>query len=397
MKVPFFDLKRQYKDISSDVEKALIEVSASCGYVEGQPVKDLEKEIADYLGVKHVITCGSGTSSLEIALKACGVGPGDEVITSAFSFFATAEAIGSIGAKPVFCDIKEKDYNIDPDKIEELITGNTKAILPVHIFGTPADMDAINSIAKKHNLRVIEDACQAIGCSYKGKKAGGLGDIAGFSFYPTKNLGAFGDGGMITTNDDDLATICRALKAHAGGKGGYEAARILGADIGAFVEDNQEATDLYDPYKYYNYLIGGNSRLDSMQAAVLRVKLSKLDGYNANRTAIAEKYNKAFSDLNVSLPPLSDGEIIPCWHQYVLLTEDKDGMISFLGENGVGAGSFYPVPLHLQKAFASLGYKEGDIPVAEDVCRRSVCLPVFPELTDEEVEYVIKTVQEFIG
>lgn len=395
MNIPFFDLKRQYEEIADEVEKAIIECSRSCGYIEGAPVKDLEKAMADYLGVKHVISCGSGTSALEIALQACGVGNDDEVITTAFSFFATAEAISAVGARPVFADVKETDYNIDPEKVEALITDRTKAILPVHIFGSPADMDALNAIAKKHGLKVIEDACQAIGSSYHGVKTGGVGDIAGFSFYPTKNLGAFGDGGMITTNDDELAAICRALKAHAGGKGGFEAAKLLGVDTGEFTDQGQEATELYDPYKYFNYLIGGNSRLDSMQAAALNVKLPKLDDYNGKRTAIAAKYNEKLADLPVHLPPLGTDDLTPCWHQYVLLTDKKDELISFLGENGVGAGTFYPVPLHLQKAFVDLGYKEGDLPVAESICKRSVCLPVFPELTDEETDYIIDTIHEF--
>jgi dTDP-4-amino-4,6-dideoxygalactose transaminase len=395
MNVPFFNLSRQYEDIKTDVEKAVLEVCESCGYIEGKAVKDFEKSMAEYLGVKHVITCGSGTAALELAMRAAGVKPGDEVITTAFSFFATAEAVSAIGAVPVFADIKESDYNIDPESVEKLITEKTKAILPVHIFGSPVDGDALNAIAKKHGLKVIEDACQAVGSAYKGKKIGNVGDAAAFSFYPTKNLGAFGDGGMITTNDDDIALISRALKAHAGGETGFKAAELLGEDIGTFQKTSEEKTDLYDPYKYFNYLIGDNSRLDSIQAAVLDIKLKKLDDYNAKRTAIAKRYNEAFADLPVHLPPEADSEMTPCWHQYVLLTEDKDGMVKYLADNGVGAGTFYPVPLHLQKAFNNLGYKEGDLPVAEDVCKRSVCLPVFPELTDEEVACVIETVRNY--
>ena len=397
MKVPFFDLKRQYEGIKNDVETAIVEVSKSCGYIEGQPVKDLEKQMADYLGVKHVVTCNSGTDSLELALRSAGVKAGDEVITTAFSFFATAEAISAVGATPVFADIRDTDYNIDPESIKQKITDKTTAILPVHIFGSPFAGDEVNSIAKENGLAVIEDACQAIGSAYKGKKAGGIGDAAGFSFYPTKNLGAFGDGGMVTTNSDEIALVARALKGHAGGKAGYEAAKVLGKETGEMVDTNSEVTELYDPYKYYNYLIGGNSRLDSMQAAVLLVKLKKLDEYNAKRTAIAERYNEAFKDLPVHTPPLADNVITPCWHQYVLLTDDKEGLIDYLGQNDIGAGIFYPVPLHLQKAFYSLGYKEGDLPVAEKTCKRSVCLPVFPELETEEVDYVISKVREYFG
>lgn len=394
MNIPFFDLKRQYALIKEDVEKAIIDVSESCGYIEGSAVKDFTRNMEDYLGVKHVVTCNSGTDALEIALKACGIKPGDEVITSAFSFFATAEAISAIGAIPVFADVLPSDYNIDPESVKRVVTDKTKAILPVHIFGSPANIDALREIAEDKGLKIIEDACQAIGSSKNGIKAGGLGDIAAFSFYPTKNLGAFGDGGMITTNDDELATVCQALKAHAGGKNGYDAAMILGADIGEFASTNQEATDLYDPFKYFNYMIGGNSRLDSIQAAVLDVKLKRLNEFNESRARIADMYNSAFADLPIHMPEELNGNK-NCWHQYVILTEKKEEMIAHLQGKGIGVGAFYPVPLHLQKAFANLGYKEGDFPVAERLCKQTVCLPVFPELTDDEIGYVIEAVEDF--
>lgn len=395
MKIPFFDLKRQYEGIAKDVEKAVLEVCSSCGYIEGVAVKQFESEMADYLGVKHVITCNSGTDALELALRASGIKPGDEVITTAFSFIATAEAISAIGAVPVFADINEEDYNINPCSVEKKITEKTKAILPVHIFGSPVNSDALKELAEKNNLKIIEDACQAIGSTYKGSKIGSIGDAAAFSFYPTKNLGAFGDAGMVTTNNDEIALVTRALKAHAGGKNGYEAATILGYKFGDFVTDNQSATDLYDPYKYYNYLIGGNSRLDSIQAAILSIKLKKLDEYNEKREAIATKYNEKLADLPLNLPKSADAIVEPCWHQYVLLSDEKDDLIKHLGDNGVGAGAFYPVPLHLQKAFDDLGYKEGDLPVAESVCKRSVCLPIFPELTEEETDYIVEIIKAF--
>lgn len=395
MSIPFFDIKRQYEQIQGEVEEAILETSRSCGYVEGKAVKQLESDLSEYIGVKHVITCNSGTDALIIALQACGVEAGDEVITTAFSFFATAEAIGAVGAVPVFADVKEDDYNIDPSKIEKLITKKTKAILPVHIFGVPADMKAINDIAKMHDIKVLEDACQAIGSSIDGVKAGALGDIAAFSFYPTKNLGAFGDGGMITTNNDQLATICRALKAHGAGKAGYQAALALGKNIGEFAQNTEEATELYDPYKYYNYIIGGNSRLDSIQAAVLDVKLKRLDEFNAKREKIAGKYKNALSSLPIHLPVSSTGKKKNCWHQFVLLTEKKQELIQYMGEKGIGVGAFYPVPLHLQKAFAAQGYKAGDLPIAEKLCEQSVCLPVFPELTEDETDYIIQTIKDF--
>lgn len=395
MNIPFFDIKRQYAFIKDQVELSILECVRSCGYVEGPAVKQFEKDISEYLGVKHAITCNSGTDALIIALQACGVNPGDEVITTSFTFFATAESIGAVGAVPVFADVSEDDYNIDVNSIESLITEKTKAILPVHIFGVPAKMGEINKIARKHNLRVIEDACQAIGSSVDGVKTGGLGDIGAFSFYPTKNLGAFGDGGMITTNDDELANVCRALKAHGAGKTGFLAAKTLGKDIGAFTENNESASELYDPYKYYNYLVGGNSRLDSIQAAVLDVKLVFLDSFNRKREEIAKKYRNELKNLPIHLPIDSDDHVQNCWHQFVLLTDRKDELIQWMGQKGIGVGAFYPVPMHLQKAFATLGYKEGDLPVAEKLCKQSVCLPVFPELTQEETDYIIQTLKEF--
>ncbi len=395
MKVPFLDLKRQYEQIKNEIEPAILDCAANCGYIEGKEVKALEESMAEYLQVKHVIPCGSGTDALKIALKACGIKPGDEVITTAFSFFATAEAISAVNATPIFVDINADDFNMDSSLIEEKITAKTKAILPVHIFGRPANVEEMNAIAKKHHLKVIEDACQAIGSSKNGKKAGCMGDAAGFSFYPTKNLGCFGDGGMITTNDDEIAMISRALKAHAGGKNGFLAAKALGVDAGQFVEESQKETDLYDPYKYFNFLIADNSRLDSLQAAVLNVKLNYLDDYNARRSKIAQKYNAELHKLPIQLPISLEADTVPCWHQYAILVEEKEELIRFLGEQGIGTGSFYPVPLHLQKAFYDLDYKAGDIPNAERICSQSVCLPIFPELTDEEQDYVIDAIYKF--
>lgn len=398
MKVPFLNLQRQYEAIGKDVENAVLEVMRSGAYVEGPAVKALEADMSAYLGVKHVITCGNGTDALKIALKACGVEQGDEVITTPFTFFATAEAIANVGAKPVFVDICKDTLNIDPEHIRAAITEKTKAILPVHIFGTPANMDEINAIAQEHSLRVVEDACQAIGSVYKGKFAGNLGDLGCFSFYPTKNLGAFGDAGMITTNSDDLAIACRALKAHAAGKVGRSAASFLGKSFEEILDVGQEADALYDPYKYYNYLVADNSRLDGMQAAVLGVKLKKLDEFNGARKAIADKYNDALKGLPLVLPVHSDtDDWVSCWHQYAVLCDQKNELVSFLGERGIGTGAFYPVPLHLQKAFDDLGYAEGSLPVSEDVCRKSVCLPIFPELLAEEQDYVIESIKAFFN
>lgn len=395
MKVPFLDLKRQYNIIKNEVEEAVLKCMESCGYIEGPAVKSFEENMASYLNVKHVITCGSGTDALKIALKASGIEQGDEVITSAFSFFATAEAISAVGAVPVFVDINEEDYNINVDLIEDRITAKTKAILPVHIFGQPVDMDKINSIAHKYDLKVIEDACQAIGSEYKGKKTGTIGTAGCFSFYPTKNLGAFGDGGMITTNDDNIAKVCRALKAHAGGKTGYEASVILGENEENVLEFNREGdSTLYDPYKYYNYLIADNSRLDSIQAVILNVKLKYLDKFNERRNEIADKYNSAFKNSAYTIPEYEDNTYT-CWHQYVVTCDCKNELIEYLEKHNVGAGTFYPVPLHLQKAFNDLGYKTNDCPIAERVCDRTVCLPIFPELMDNEIDYIIDIVKEY--
>lgn len=393
MKIPFFNLSRQYEEISEEVEKSVIEVMRSSAYIEGYAVKKLETDLCEYLGVKHVITCGNGTDALRIALQAVGVKAGDEVITTPFTFFATAEAISQTGATPVFIDIKKDSLNIDPELIREKITKRTKAILPVHIFGLPADMDEINAIGEEHGIPVIEDACQAIGASYKGKKTGNLGTIGCFSFYPTKNLGAFGDGGMITTNDDDLANICRALKSHSAGKTGAEACEILTGEK-CIIQNNstQEQTGLYDPYKYFNFMIGWNSRLDSIQAAVLDVKLKKVDDYNKKRNSIAKRYNDSFAELPMGLQIADESIAYSCFHQYPVLVNDRETFIKYMDENGIGTGAFYPVPLHMQKAYKKLGYKMGDLPISESICAKSVCLPIFPEMTEDEVQYVIITV-----
>lgn len=394
MNVPFLDLKKQYEAIRAEVEPKMIEVMSSCAYIGGKYVQEFEKEIAEYLGVKHAIGCSSGTAALMLALKACGVKPGDEVITTPFTFFATAESIASIGAVPVFVDVKREDYNIDPDKIEEAITDKTKAILPVHIFGAPADMDRIMEIARRHNLKVIEDDAQAIGSEYKGKKAGTLADVGCFSFYPTKNLGGIGDGGMVTTNNGELAVILKAFHEHGAGRNGADALEMLkGTREGVSVDE--EVSDLYNPYKYYNYLIGYNSRLDAIQAAVLSIKLKYLDEYNRNRKRIADKYLKGLTD-KITRPVYND-EDNPCWHQFVIRSDFKKELCAYLSENGVGNGTFYPVPLHQQKAFHKGNCKNvgASLPNAEEISSQSVCLPIFPEMMEEQVQYVIDTVNRF--
>jgi len=392
MKVPILDLKRQYDLIEDEVEAELIEVARSGYYIMGPKIAGFEQAIADYLNVKHAITVSNGTDALVLALKACGIKAGDEIITTPFTFFATAESISQTGATPVFVDVEDKSFNIDPSKIEAKITNKTKAIMPVHIFGQAADMDAIKEIAKKHSLYVIEDACQAIGSKYKNKYAGALGDLACFSFFPTKNLGAFGDAGMITTNDDNLAIMCKALREHGGGKTGADAKAIMEGNYQK--SETKEENSLYNPHKYYNYLIGHNARMDAMQAAVLSIKLKHLDSFNSKRAATAEFYTEALKDTEVITPYIFEGRF-HSWHQYAIRTKKKDELGEFLSENGITTGAFYPVPLHLQKAYDCLGYKPGDLPVSEMLAGETICLPIFPELTDDEKAYVVHKIKEF--
>jgi len=393
MNIPFLDLKRHYDEIKDEVEAQVVEVMRSSSYIGGKYVEEFERKMCDYLNVKHVISCANGTDAIMLALRACNVDIGDEVITTPFTFFATAEAIAAIGAVPVFVDVKETDFNIDPSLIESKITPKTKAILPVHLFGFPCDMDEINAIAKKHKLHVVEDAAQAIGCIYKGNKIGKTNNLATFSFHPTKNLGAFGDAGMITTDDDNLAIVARAMREHGAAKNGAKAREVLTGEKDDFAKES-DTNALYNPYKYYNYLLAYNSRLDAMQAVVLSTKLKYLDGYNKNRTKTAKRYDSELSKSVIVPPPPKDGT--SCYHQYVIRTGQKDELSNFLAEKGIGTGAFYPVPLHLQKAFTYLGYKEGDMPIAEKLSKETVCLPIFPELTDDEVNYVIEAIKEFI-
>ena len=394
MQVPFLDLKAQFQSIKSEVEPKISDILENCCFIGGKYVSSFEDSMMDYLQVNHVAGCSNGTDALVLGLKACGINPGDEVITSPFSFFATAEAIASVGAKPVFADIKYDDYNINPNEIEKLITNKTKAILPVHIFGAPCDMDSIMEIAKSYNLKVYEDDAQAIGSEYKGKKAGTIGDVGCFSFYPTKNLGGAGDGGMVTTNDDELFVILKAYKEHGAGENGAKAVEYLYGN--KFELDLEEkSTELYNPYKYYNYLIGYNSRLDAIQAAVLSTKLSHLDEYNDRRREIAKIYLNNLSDKIIK--PVYSNDIKPCWHQFVVRSSYKTELCKYLSENNIGNGSFYPVPLHKQKAFDNnnCGNYGMKLPVAEEVSLQSVCLPIFPEMTDEQVYYVIEKVNSF--
>ena len=395
MNIPLLNLKRQYKNIEEEVNASVLECFKNAQYIMGENVKQFEKEIAEKIGVKHAITVGNGTDALIIALKSLGIKEGDEVITTDYTFFATAEAIRFVGATPVFCDVELDTYNIDPSQIEEKITDKTKAIICVHLFGNACKMDQINDIAKRHNLYVIEDAAQAINSQYKGKNVGNLADLACFSFFPTKNLGCFGDGGMITTNDDDLATIIRALKVHGSGENGMKAYAILNDEEVEVVEQNSGDNTVYNPLKYYNYLIGHNSRLDEIQAAILRIKLKHLDEYTENRRSISHKYIDAFKNTSLVMPTETEGGK-HVFHLFILQSENREEIESKLKEKGIATGTYYKVPMHLQKAFNDLGYKKGDFPNAEYLSERTFAIPLFPEMNDEEREYIINSIKEIV-
>lgn len=377
----FIDLTRQYDQIGKEAEERVLNVMRSTNYIMGQEIKKFEENCAKYLGVKYAISVANGTDALVLSLTALGIGKGDEVITTPFTFFATAESIRRVGATPVFVDIDADTLNIDADKIEEKITKNTKAILPVHIFGNACDMDKINEIAKKYELYVIEDACQAIGGLYKGKKLGSLSDAGCFSFFPTKNLGGMGDGGLIATNNENVARVVSALKNHGSGIEGRAALELLNPDF----KDNNEIREGFE--KYYNYLIGYNSRLDEMQAAVLDVKLQYIDEWNQKRRSIAAKYDEALEGEYKVQKPLADAE--PVYHMYSLQNKNREEIIHKLSTAGIPTGVYYPVPMHLQKVFLDLGYKKGDLPVVEKICDEVFAIPAFPELTEEEQATII--------
>lgn len=388
MNIPLIDLQAQYKSLEEELNKAALEVLSSAKYIMGENVIEFEKEFASYIGVKHAISVGNGTDALVLALKAMGIKSGDEVITTPFTFFATAEAISAVGAVPVFVDVEKETFNIDVTKIEEKITNKTKAIIPVHIFGQAADMDEINKIAKKHNLLVLEDACQAIGGKYKGKNIGALADAACFSFFPTKNLGCAGDGGMIVTDNDDIAIIARALRTHGSGENGQKAYNLLN-NITEEVKTAEGVDDtVYNPLKYYNYLIGYNTRLDAIQAALLRIKLKEIDKWNAKRREIVKIYNDALQNSDY-VTPFCREDVEHVYHMYILQSEKREEVIAKLKKAGVATGVYYPIPLHLQKVYKDLGYKEGDMPVAEYLSHRTFAIPVYPELTKEQVEYIL--------
>jgi dTDP-4-amino-4,6-dideoxygalactose transaminase len=372
MKIPILDLNRQYEAIGEEVNAAVLSLLSTHQYILGPEVRELEREIASYCGSPYAVGCASGSDALLLAFMALGVGEGDEVVTTPFSFFATAGSIARLGAKPVFVDIDPATFNIDPARIESAITSATKAILPVHLFGQCADMTAISALAGRHNIPVIEDAAQAIGAEVDGRRAGTLGLMAAFSFYPTKNLGGGGDGGMLTTADEAIHRKLAALRAHGASK------------------------------KYFHDLLGINSRLDSIQAAILRVKLRYLDGWTEARRANARAYRTKFGQTGlieggfVSLPVEVEGNL-HVYNQFVVRADRRDELRDFLSERGVGTEIYYPLSLHLQPCFKSFGYKSGQFPVSEIASKQCLALPVYPELTDAEMDYVVQTIEAFYG
>ncbi len=396
--IPLIDLKAQNEVIGDELIKSINNVIMSTQFIMGPEVKKFEADFSKYLGVEHAISCGNGTDALVIALEALGIKAGDEVITTPYTFFATGESISYVGAKPVFVDVEVDSFNIDVTKIEAAITPRTKAIMPVHLFGNACEMDAIMAIADQYNLYVIEDACQAIGGEYKGRKLGTIGHVACFSFFPTKNLGAAGDGGMIVTNDDNIATICKALKAHGSGENGQKASNILNGVEDEVITDIGTDNTVYNPLKYFNYLVGHNSRLDEIQAAILNVKLKYLDEWNTARIQNAAYYNSELKSLESVLEftvPKVEPDIKHVYHMYILSAKHKEALVQHLKENGISTGVYYPVPLHLQKAFVNLGYKKGDFPISEYLSERTFAIPMYAELSRVQQNEICEHIKKF--
>jgi len=386
MKIQLMNVQRQHSAYASEYESAALEILRSGQYIGGQEVTSFEEEFAAYEGAKYGISCGNGTDSIILALRALGIGPGDEVITVSWTFFATAESISTVGATPVFVDVDPVNYCMDPKLAEAAITDKTKALLPVLFYGNCPDLDELKRIAKDHGLYMITDCAQSTGTRYKGECKGTLGDVSCFSFFPTKNLGCDGDGGMVLTDNADVARACRSLKVHGSGKDGLWTLKREYVAKGMAFPDNMPVGES----KYYNYLIGYNSRLDAIQAAILRKKLTHIEEFVDGRRHNADEYNRALADSNYTIP----AEEIDTYHSYYIyaLKHPKAGLImEKLKEAGIACGTYYPVPLHLQGVFTELGYKEGDIPVTEDLSKRSFAIPVFPELLDEERAYIIDT------
>jgi len=366
MKVPYFDLKAQYAGLREEILEALDRVCKNASFSLGEEVAAFETEFAAYCEAKHCIALNSGTSALHLALLASGIGPGDEVITSPNTFIATAEAIVYTGAKTVFVDIDPQNSNLDSRLIERAVTSRTKAILPVHLYGRPADMDALEKIARAHRLALIEDACQAHGARFRRRRVGALGDSGAFSFYPSKNLGAYGEAGALVTNNDRIAEYCRAARSHG------------------------------EARRYFHDFIGYNYRMEGFQGAVLRVKLRRLESWSANRKTLAQRYRQRLSAARLDMPH-DDPRNECAYHLFVVYVDGRDAVRQHLDDRGIGTAVHYPRPLHLQKALEHLGYHAGDFPHAERACDRALALPFFPEMTEQQVDYVADSLTEIIG
>ena len=364
MSVPFVDLQAQYASIETDIEAAMKAVLHRSDFILGKDVELFEQEFADYIGTRFAIGVDSGMSALTLILKGLGIGPGDEVITSANTFIATALTISAVGGTPVLVDVDPETFTLDLEKLEAAITSKTKAIMPVHLFGHPEDMDPIMDLANRHGIFVVEDACQSHGATYKGKMTGSFGIAAAYSFYPAKNLGAYGDGGMIVTSDEALRDSIALLRNYG-----------------------QTA-------KYHHAVQGYNNRLDTLQAAVLRVKLPHLDEWNAARRAHADLYDSLLAGSGIAVPPRMP-EVEPVWHLYAVRTEHRDELKDFLQARGISTGIHYPIPIHMQPAYQELGLKEGDFPISERDAQQMLSLPMYAELSDDQIHYVADAVLEF--
>jgi dTDP-4-amino-4,6-dideoxygalactose transaminase len=362
--IPLVDLAKQYDVLRHEMEKAVVDQLASGKYILGEQVAKLECEIAGYTGARYALSCASGSDALLLALMAHDVKPGDEIITTPFTFFATAGSIARLGALPVFVDIEPDTCNIDPEKIKGKITKRTRGIMPVHLYGQPADMDPILAVAREKGLFVIEDAAQAIGAVYKGRRVGTIGSIGAFSFFPTKNLGAAGDGGFMTTDDAALAEKLRLLRVHGAGN------------------------------QYFHKYVGINSRLDALQAVILLVKLKYLEGWHAARRRHAAHYDKLFAGSQVKAPVIRPGNVT-VYNQYVVRTAKRDGLKEHLAKQGIASCVYYPLSLSLQECFSYLGHRKGDFPVTEKAASEVLALPVAPELTEDDIRYVAEKVLEF--
>ncbi|MDJ0580832.1 DegT/DnrJ/EryC1/StrS aminotransferase family protein [Crocosphaera sp.] len=373
--IPPVDLVRQYKLISEEIDRAVLEVVRSGRYIGGAIVSDFEQQLAEYVGSSYCIGCNSGTDALYLALRALNIGAGDEVITTSFTFIATAETVSLVGAKPVFVDIERDTFNIDIEAIEAAITPQTKAIIPVHLFGQPVNMADLMDVAEKHNLYVIEDCAQSTGAKWQEDITGNIGHVGCFSFFPTKNLGTCGDGGAVTTNDPAIAESIRVIKEHGSAQ------------------------------RYYHDVVGINSRLDSIQAAILQVKLRYLDQWNKQRREIAQRYHQLLAGISeIQLPQEIQGGY-HVWNQYTILVKNKtnqekttrDDLRAKLQENGIISMIYYPIPLHLQKVYQNLGYQKGAFPVTEQAANEVLSLPMFPDISPEEQEQVAYALRDYFG